>query len=610
MSYDELKKEFGKQAVQFIELRLERCSLTYGLAPCTAAIGTTGTKKCFNTFGTCQDQPNFASQPVKYRFSTTRLWTRGQGPQLTGEPPTFPTLVSVNTAPTVLTPGKGIGVRSSVQAVVQDHPWHDAFTDPYISSRSYKPDDQGSFWGKFLARNKYYQNRVLVVYTGFLDENGEYDPANFKQRTYIITKISGPGADGRVTIEGKDPLRLADNEKAKFPLPCTATLTTAINASHPHFDIADPDGQVAAQLSIGTLAQPYLVVDREIVRVTSWTISGTTVTATTTRASVPVYYDGTFNVAVSHGVGAKVQTTWNFDDQYAHDVVNKLLTDAAGLDPAYLPYSEWQTEILEAAPYMKFSRLIAQPTGVKDLLTEITQHGILLWWDERATVVRMRGMRFYGVLSDVLSDDKNFVANTVAVSEDPNSLATQVWMSYAHAAPLEDPKLLKSYRQISIPADLTEESANAFGRSQTMQIMSLWMPPSGASAVQSQTDIQLRQYKKVRKVINFTLDPKDDNYWVGDVISVSTHLVPDDEGALTPRNYLITSVDEVWSADGVMLRYVATEQFTFTRVGLIAPDSLASTTYSSATVDQRRQYAFITRDVGTFADGSPGYQIR
>lgn len=608
MTYDTQKKSLGKQAVQYVELYLERCVNTYGTAPCTAAVGTTGTKKCFNTFSSCQDQTHFASAPVVYRFSTTELWTAPYGPQTAASPPTFPTLMSVNTAPTVLTPGKGLGVRSSVQITIQDHPWHDAFTDPYLSSRSYKPFDQGTFWGKFLARNKYYQNRKMVVYTGFLDDNGNYDPANFKSRTYIITKISGPGADGKVTLEGKDPLRLADNEKAKFPVPCTATLLSNINASHPHFDINDPDGQVAAQLSVGTLAQPYLVVGKEIVRVTSWSQSGTTVTVDATRAVVPSYYSGDGNVAASHAIGDKIQTTWNFEDAFAYDVVYKLLADASGLDPAYLPLAEWTAEIQNGFQYMKFSRLLAQPTGVKDLLTEITQHGLLLWWDERATVVRMRGIKFYGILEPTLNDDASLIANTVAASEDPANLATEVWMSYAMSAPLEDPKLLKSYRLLSVQADLTEESANAFGKKQTLQILSQWMPPSGS--VSSQTSLLLKQYKKVRKIISFAMDPKDDAYWVGDVVSLSTHLVTDDEGAQAARNYLITSVDEVWGADGVTLRYTATEQFSFLRVGVIGPNSLAAVTYSTATQAQRNKYMFITRNVGTFSDGTPGYQIR
>lgn len=611
MSYDAQKEKFGKRAVQFVELHLERCGRTYGTAPCTAAIGTTGTKKCFNTFATCQDSANFLSSSTVYRFSTTQLFNSTYGPQQVGEAPTFPTLMSVNTAPTVLTPGKGLGVRSSVSCVIQDHPWTDAFTDPYRADRLFNPDNQGTFWSKFLARNRYYQNRKLVVYTGFLDDNGDYDPANFKSRTYVITKISGPGANGSVTIEAKDPLRLADNEKVKFPAPSRATLLDAINASHPHFRISDPDDAVKTQLQIGTLAQPYLRVDREIVRVTSFSITGThEVTVDTVRAGIPTFYDGTFNVAVSHDVGVLIQTTWLFENAKAYDVVYKLLHDAATLDAAYLPYSEWVTEIENGFQWMQFSRLIAEPTGVKDLLTEITEHGVMLWWDERSTVVRMRGMRFYSVLDYPINDTSNLIANSVSVSEDPNNLATELWISYSHSCPLEDPKQLKSYRLLDVGANLAEEGVNAYGRGQTLSIRSTWMPAGGG--VSYQRDVLLRQYSRVRKIISFALDPKDDNYWVGDVVSLATHLVQDDEGLAAARNYLLTSVDEIWGADGVTLKYTATEQFSFSRVGVIAPNTLTED-YSAASPATRNGYAFISRDIPiggpTFTDGTPAYQI-
>lgn len=53
-----------RQLIQIVEIDIERCALSYGNAPCAAVLGTTGVRKCYNTFKTCQNRPNF-NAPVQ-----------------------------------------------------------------------------------------------------------------------------------------------------------------------------------------------------------------------------------------------------------------------------------------------------------------------------------------------------------------------------------------------------------------------------------------------------------------------------------------------------------------------------------------------------------------
>ena len=267
MTYAAQAEKFGKHAVQIVELYLDYCSLTFGVAPCGATLGQ---KPCYNTRNTCRSTSTYdggetANKKI-YRFSSVRI----DGIQQPGDAPTFPVLLGVDTSPTVLTPGKGLGVRSTVSISLADFPWTDSGIDPYLFARleasgaiTYDslgafyndmiaiyndnsddpvlPSNIGSFWGKFLIRNKYYQNRRIDVLTGFLDDEGKYNSANFKRRTYIITNISGPNPDGRIVLEGSDPLKFADGEKAKFPAASTSKLSVAINDSVTTFSVLDPD---------------------------------------------------------------------------------------------------------------------------------------------------------------------------------------------------------------------------------------------------------------------------------------------------------------------------------------------------------------------------------
>ena len=54
----------ARRWLTFVEIDVSICSLTYGVAPCTAAVGVTGAQKCFNTLGSCQDRANYAESFV------------------------------------------------------------------------------------------------------------------------------------------------------------------------------------------------------------------------------------------------------------------------------------------------------------------------------------------------------------------------------------------------------------------------------------------------------------------------------------------------------------------------------------------------------------------
>jgi hypothetical protein len=56
----------SKERVIFLEVDQEFCSRTYGNAPCTAALGVTGTRKCYNTRFTCQDPANYDGSTEPY----------------------------------------------------------------------------------------------------------------------------------------------------------------------------------------------------------------------------------------------------------------------------------------------------------------------------------------------------------------------------------------------------------------------------------------------------------------------------------------------------------------------------------------------------------------
>lgn len=610
MTYADLAAQPGKTAINIVELRLDVCTRVYGTAPCTAAVGVTGADRCYNTRSTCQDPANYAATTKVYRFASARV----DGIQAPGDGPTFPTLLSVSSAPTILTPGNGLGVRSSLSVTIQDHPWTDSGIDPYLSLRAFDPDSRGSFLGRFFARNKYYQNRRIDVLTGYLNDDGTYDPANFKRRTYIITKVSGPGVNGTIQIEGKDPLKLADGEKAQWPAASTALLRNNINALVLSVPITDAQLQISDWWTAGGR---YIRVEDEIMLASAITGHGTTTPSlTVTRASMPLWYDFSLNVATTHDAEASVQPCWVLDGM-VYDIVYFLLNTVAGIDAAYLPLAEWAAEIDNGFQYLNFHTLLTGPMSVKDMLVEITKLNVLLWWDERSTVVRLKGFRFQQTNIADITDANNIIGESVGVSDDTAAITTQAWLFFDVNSPLSNPDLQSTYRITDVRANLEREDAAEFGAAYIKQNRTRWLNRGDAGTATSIGQTMVRQYQDIRKVLTWAMDPKDDRWWTGDTVSVSTKYILDENGEASPRNFLITQVDEAMTDAGVRYRYTAMEQFAFARLGLITPTLDGASPfpdYTPSTPAQRLRYAFVAYDdrgdgQPGFLDGTAAYQI-
>ena len=153
--------------ITIVELHQPKCTRVYGTSPCTAAVGVTGERKCFNTFATCQDKDNFNTGSMTLRFAIPNQ-------DLPLEWDCIPSLRGVNIKPSKLNIAglsndvSPLGVRAAVSMTFQDHPDGDTKTDPYYVSRAYKPYLRGTFWGKWLARNKNWEDVQVDVRTGDL----------------------------------------------------------------------------------------------------------------------------------------------------------------------------------------------------------------------------------------------------------------------------------------------------------------------------------------------------------------------------------------------------------------------------------------------------------
>lgn len=152
------------EPVTLVEIDRDVCTLTFGVAPCTA----TGTK-CYNTWKTCADRPNFAAGIQTLRFAKPRA-------DLPLDLDAVPSVMSTSASPTELNVGDvdassgPLGKRAQATITLQDHPTSDALLDPYVSERPGNPWERGTFWTKLKARWPTPKGRALRIVDGYLQD--------------------------------------------------------------------------------------------------------------------------------------------------------------------------------------------------------------------------------------------------------------------------------------------------------------------------------------------------------------------------------------------------------------------------------------------------------
>jgi len=598
LAYASEKSKIGREPVSYVELDFNACSLTYGSAPCTASGSVDG--KCFNGYAGCQDKANFSSTTKTLRFSNVRI----DDLQGTTEAPTVPSLVGVNLSPTSLTPGQGLGIRATCDITLEDHPSTMVGIDPYISDRTYVHQDRGSFWSKLVTMFPYYVGNEVRVYTGFLEEDGSYDASNFKSRTYFIDSITGPSAKGKVQIKCKDILRFGDREKATIPTLSQCVLASDASAGATSLSVTDPNDDVKDSYDGG---QAYIRVDDETMLITNITGSNPSYTLTVTRAAMPSVYTGDMT-AEAHDADATVQHCHFFNAEDIDDILYYCLNTGAGIDASYLPTAEWQSIIDFGLQSYSLTTLITEPTGVKELLEELSQHNMFMWWNERTGKVKLDSIIKRATSYGVFDDDDNIIADSVNVSRDDKARVSQVWMAFGHRTPIADLDEYKNFTSIYVSADAGKEGANEYNQKRIKRIFSRWLPLDKRSVATEITNRYLNHYKDTKHLISLELDPKDDDAWTGDFINMKTRLVQNGNGATPERGYRVLEANEILAPGQTKYRYKLQSNGAFfagasSRYALIGPNTLVD--YDSESESNKNKYAFIAS--GDRGDGEPGF---
>lgn len=505
-----------KRILVYVEVEQDYCALTYGVAPCTASIPTTGAAKCYNTRKTCQDLANFDSDPVTLRFGLDVDY-------LPKSIECIPSIVDWSVSPAIISLGEDLGLRAEMRVTFKDHPWSDTGPggDKYLADRAYDPFTQGTYWGKWRARVQFLRGRNIRLYVGYEGQT----LAQMETRHFIVESFNGPTVNGTFSITAKDPLKLLDGDRAQAPMPNNGFLVSDITDVATSFTLSpagvgDGEYPTSGYMNIGGAEIVEFTRSADVVTLVSRGQLGTTAKAHSAqdRAQVVLYYTG--------------------DDPA--DIIYDLMVNYAGIDPAWINLEDWQFET-ENFLRRVFSATIADPTSVKKLITELVQQAALsIWWDDINQEIRLRVLRAISTEAEQIGQDV-IQRGSFGTQEQPDKRVSQVWIYYGQRNPLTKLEEEDNYRSLAITID-SDAEVN-YGSPAIKKILSRWIASGGRTVATRVGDIILGRYKNPPRRFNFNLLRDALPIEAGQGYQVKWWTIQDETGSPTTAPIQITRVE-------------------------------------------------------------------
>lgn len=581
-----------REPIVWVEIDVDQCALTYGSAPCTAVLGTTGELKCFNTFKTCQDKDNYNLGSLTYKFYMPQS-------DLPKEAGVFPCLTSisesvgeVNIAGTN-TDIKGLGKRERITFACRDFPYGDQYTDKYASERvsgaaqssgvGYDPYDRGTFFGKLRARWPYYAGRACRVNEAYYDGGVLSEVVT---RHYVLTDMEFDIQGESATFEAKDILSVVDNKNAVVPV---------VNNGELSADISETDTEITLTPT-GVGNDEYDASGRAIIgdEIVSFTRSGDVLTITGRGLGN--------TTASSHSAGDSVQQTFHVSNERVDAVIERILRYEGYVPASFIPTADWQAEAARWAGTMYLDAEIVEPTGVNSLISEIAQLGVSVWWNRQAQEVGFKVNRppDEDTVFD-FNDDANI--KSIEIDDRDDKRLTDIYIYSDIRSPIEDESSGGSYNRLRGIVDVDARSANEFNDSKIRKVFMRWLGAGNDSLIRIFGKRMLNRFRWSPSFYTFrvTYDPTLE---LTDVIRVNSRIHQDETGQ--NQNKLMQAVSIKYDKPKhEMVVTAQTYQFD-QKYALIAPN--ATPVYTSASDEEKAIYAFFADDVtGELSDGSDPY---
>jgi hypothetical protein len=572
----------ARTPVAFVIITADYCSRTFGVAPCTA----TGVR-CYNTFPTCKDAPNYGKISRSYRYVSP----------VAPLPLALvrPYVKSVKLLPTEIKTNLTVSGRVTVE--MADEPDTDVGVDPYVTTRTAFPAIPGTYWKKWLTRNRNYKGRTIDIYEGFVgDAEGDY----VKRWTGRLDNITRSGLT--VKIEAVDLLK--DIAKIDVPPKLNVKLSSALDSVSSVayiFGTSSIDGEDADLLDdpSGTL-----LIGDEIVTYTGISAATGEITGLTRGTN------GT--TAAEHAAKAKVQKCKVYASQNPFDLLKSmLLTDAeiaaGNVDDTAFDY--WRDY---PGDDPNISAIITEPTKLNTLFFEIVDLlDCKVWVGEDLKITIARDLPSDPLRAPAtLTDAQGIIHGSGKVDQNEKSRITRA-LFYWDKTPTGKVDEAVSYRRVDLAIDADAESANDYNEVVEKKILCRWLHSEGFVEEVIQQFAKnfacrvLWTHRDAQQIVTVDVDLKDDTIKTGGWVQLSTDEMVDIFGAaFDAEQFQVVKRENKETKIALSLLRGAQG-----RCLMVAPDSLTGIDWEDATPAQQT-YGAISDNDGTIpTGGDAGYRI-
>lgn len=570
----------SREPIVWVEIDVDQCTLSYGVGGCSAVLGDTGDRKCFNTYKTCQAKSDYDLGSLTYKFFLPQ-------DKLPREAGVFPCLQSVSESSGEVniaganTDVVGIGKRERVTFTCVDFPYGDSYTDKYFRERKtgeaqssgvgYDPADRGTFFGKLRARWPYYSGRSARICEGFY-ENGVL--TDVIERHFILTDMDIDVSNDTVSFEAKDILALANDDSATVPIANSGELLNDIGEDDLEIELSpegvgDDEYEASGRINIG---DEILSFDRsgDILTITGRGLSGTEIS--------------------SHSAGDNVQQTFYVDDVRFDRVVRNIIRDYADVPSEFIPFSDWVDEADRWSSSLRLSFEIVEPTGCNTVLSSMCQLGFSIWWNRQTQKVGLKVNRPPDEDNIfTFSDDKNI--KSISIDDRDDERLTQIGIYTGLRDPISDHDSADSYTRLRQIVDVDSESEFEFNDSKIRKIMIPWLGDGSSNSTRIIGKRLLNRFKWSPSFYTMTVT-YDPDIELTDVIRVNSRIHQDETGANSDK--LMQAVSIKYDKPKHEMTVTAQTYQYDQRYGLIAPNDVPD--YNSATDEQKEAYIFLVDD--------------
>ncbi len=448
----------------------------------------------------------------------------------------IPSIKDIDFSPAIISLGSDLGQRATVTVKFKDH--RHIFSGETFTS--------GSFWGKFRARyGLKLRSRPLRLIRGLANQT----LASMETRHYVIESTDGPASDGEYRIIAKDALKLADGDRAQAPVLSNGFLASNITNASGTLTLA-PSGIGDAEYP----ASGYVAIGgKEIV---GFTRSSDTLTISRAEYNTE---------AVAHTAQDRIQLCLVYSGGDVANIINDLFVNYASVDSSLIPLATWQNE---TATYLNtvYSALIAEPTSVNKLVSElIEQAGLAVWWNDLQEQIQLQVLRSISTASGIYNGE-NIIADSLDVREQPDKRLSQVYTYFGKINPLVNEDQINNYRSTALTIETQAEID--YGSPAIKKIYSRWIAAGGRAVADRLNEILLGRFRDPPRRFNFDLLRYSvDNPVLGAGYQLGGWAFQDETGAAELVPIQLTSIRQ--DADR---HTVEAEEMLFQSIGADSPD--------------------------------------